>query len=159
MKDCSCFDTDKNKTVMNLTLVYEKHGATYDMVNIYVLTAGKSHFFSSWCRAVKLLVTSQWDQEYFKGVVLRFDKAASPQNASSWWHLCLLKMSCPEWEIISLDIYRVCNWPEIELRALIHPEWGAISWPLCVFSSCFITVGRTVSTLIISWLESVSEIS
>lgn len=56
-------------------------------------------------------------------------------------------------------VYRVCNWPEIELSALIHPEWAAKSWPLCVFSSCVITLGRTVSTLILSWLESVSEIS
>lgn len=76
------------------------------------------------------------------------------------WHL-FPASKCLHWEEWkwSFWVYRVCNWPEIELSALIHPEWAAKSWPLCVFSSCFITVGRTVSTLILSWLESVSEIS
>lgn len=76
------------------------------------------------------------------------------------WHLSPAS-KCLHWEEWkwSFWVYRVCNWPEIELSALIHPEWAAKSWLLCVFSSCFITVGRTVSTLILSWLESVSEIS
>lgn len=105
-------------------------------------------------------------------IVLRQDRVFKAPNANQrarrshqrghfpMWHLSPAS-KCLHWQEWkwSFWVYRVCNWPEIELSALIHPEWAAKSWPLCVFSSCFITVGRTVSTLILSWLESVSEIS
>lgn len=147
-KDCSCFETERNNAKMKTW--NHRMRLTLDKTQTVNLSRWKRSIILYWGRT-ESLKHQMWTRvvgEAVKGD--HFPHAASfPASKCLHWE---------EWKW-SVWVYRVCNWPEKELSALIHPEWAAKSWPLCVFSSCFITVGRTVSTLILSWLESVSEIS